>query len=140
MLLRWAQRAESHEPLDVLRDHRPAQLTRQPSAGRPFLPTSACPSSPGSGPDGFRVYPAPSALWFPGAATTQAPGISIGPQSAHLSPVAPRIHSRTSNGSRWLWAGALGTLGAKGALCLLAILPAFTLSLPKNDGGWGAGS
>ena len=101
----------------------------------PFLPTSVCPSSPGSGPDGFRVYPTTSASRFPGAATTQAPGISIGPQSAHLSPVAPRTHPRTSNGSRWLWAGALRTHGAKGALCLLAILTAFTSSLPKNDRG-----
>ena len=62
--------------------------------------------------------PTPPASWLPEAAATQAPGISAGPQAARLSPVAPRIHSRTSM-----------------ALCLLAILPAFTLSLPKNDRG-----
>ena len=59
--------------------------------------------------------PTPPASWLPEAAATQAPGISAGPQAARLSPVAPRIHSRTSM-----------------ALCLLAILPAFTLSLPKD--------
>lgn len=43
----------------------------------------------------------------------------MGPQPACRSPATPRISSRMSSGSRWLWAVALRPRGEKGALCLL---------------------
>lgn len=131
MFLRLAECRKPCEPVDVTRGHRPSSVLGSSLQG------TASYMSVLEVARGFRV----SLLHSPqprGSLELPPPN----PRNKHRAPDCPSEPCGSQDqlkGHQMVQGGCgqqqLSGLMGEGVLCLLAILPAFTLSLPKNDSG-----